>query len=41
MEFINQDQAGDSVLRLVYISKFERYDLRWLFAFTRWIRIGR
>ena len=35
MEFISQDQAGDSILRLVYISKFERYALRWLFYFYK------
>ncbi len=34
-EFIGQDQVGDSLLRLVYIAKFERHVLRWMFYFYK------
>lgn len=34
-EFIREDRVGESLLRLVYIQKFERHAMRWVFIFYR------
>lgn len=34
-EFIRQDAAGDSLVRLLYISKHERHAMRWFFYLYR------
>jgi hypothetical protein len=30
-EFIKEDRLGDSLVRLVYVNKFEKHAMRWLF----------
>ncbi len=35
MEFVHEARAGESLLRYVYIQKFERHALRWVFTFYK------
>jgi len=40
-EFVREDAAGESLLRLIYLQKFERHALGWVFIFykprDRWL----
>lgn len=34
-EFIKEEKVGDSFVRYIYLQKFERHALRWIFTFYR------
>lgn len=34
-ELLREDRAGDSLVRLIYLHKFERHAMRWTFIFYR------
>lgn len=34
-EFVREDKVGDSLIRIVYLQRFDRHAMKWLFYFYR------